>query len=147
MRLHSPVLAARAAVLVALVGLAGTAGCGSGGPKTYPVRGKVDLAGADVAVLAGSTIEAAQDKDPTVRASGTIDPGGRFTLQTLHAGVLRTGAPEGRYQARVILGDDDREALRKAAQVLDPRFLQFQTAGLTFQVPADGEVILKLSRR
>ena len=71
---------------VTLLSLAFT-GCGPGGPKTHPVRGKVELAGADAAPLAGSHVEAALVSDPNVRASGEIQPDGRFSLQTLHAGA------------------------------------------------------------
>ena len=47
------------AVLATLGPLLGFLGCGSGGPVTYPVRGKVELAGGDGRQLAGSHVEAA----------------------------------------------------------------------------------------
>lgn len=139
-------LSGRAAGVLAALALAGTVGCG-GGPKTYPVQGKITLTGGDVSHLAGCTIEAALQTNPYVRASGEIAADGRFTLGTLHEGVLLTGAQEGPYQARILLSDDDRTARRLAARAVAPRYLDFRTAGLSFQAPAAGEVTLTLSPR
>jgi hypothetical protein len=133
---------------MALVGMGSVVGCGPAGPRTYPVRGRVEATAGDVRPLAGSNVEAALESDPTVRASGVIQPDGRFTLETLHAGVILKGAPAGTYQARIILDDDgDREARRQRRAAVHPRFLQFKTSGLSFQVPADGDVILKVAPR
>jgi hypothetical protein len=107
----------------------------------------VELTAGEVGHLAGSHVEAALDGDPSVRASGVVQPDGRFTLQTLHAGAVLRGAPPGKYRARIILSDEDRASRRRAAQALAPRFLQFQTSGLSFQVPSGGEVTLAVSRR
>jgi len=134
------------AAVVAVV-LLGVLGCGDPGLKTYPVRGNVELAGGDVKVLAGSHVEAALVRDNTTRASGEIQPDGTFALQTQHQGVLLKGAPEGQYEARIILTDDDRKARKQAAQAVHARFLRFNTSGLTFQVPTNGDVTLKVSRR
>jgi hypothetical protein len=123
-------------------------GCGPAGPKTYPVRGKVEIAAGDIRQLAGNHVEAALEGDPTVRASGVIQPDGSFTLETLHAGVILKGAQAGNYQVRIILADDgDSETQRLRRAALHPRFLQFQTSGLSFQVPTEGDVILKVSPR
>ena len=97
--------------LLAAVGLAG---CSS--EPLRPAGGRVSLSGGDVAVLAGSTVEIALESDPTVRASGTIEPDGRFNLDTLQNGAVRRGAPEGAYKARIILGDDDPALQKKAAK-------------------------------
>src|SRR5262245_61851004 len=137
--------AAGAAVVLAFLGLGGLAGCGPAGPTTYPVRGKVELAGGDPRQLAGSNVEAALESDRTVRASGVIQPDGTFTLETLHAGVLRKGALAGTYRVRLILSDDDARSKRSA--VLAPRYLQFEKSGLSLKVPADGDVVLKVSSR
>jgi hypothetical protein len=99
--------------VVAVVGLAAALGCGPRGPKTYPVRGKVELAAGDVTQLAGNQVEAALEGDPTVRASGVIQPDGSFALETLDTGVTRKGAREGNYQARIVLADDDPAGLRR----------------------------------
>jgi len=136
----------RAAVVAAAV-VCGPAGCGPTGPKTYPVRGKVELVGGDVKQLAGATVETAMDGDPTVRASGVIGEDGGFALETLHAGVVLKGAQAGTYKARILPGDDveDRQARRKQRETLSGKYRQFQTSGLSFQVPADGDVVLKLA--
>jgi hypothetical protein len=138
--------AAVAAALLALAGL-GVAGCGPAGPKTYPVRGRVEFTGGDVGQLAGSNVEAALENEPTVRASGVIEPDGAFTLATLDAGVLRKGAKEGKYRARIILAEEDATGKRRRPPPLAPRFLQFATSGLALQVPTSGEVTLKVSSR
>jgi hypothetical protein len=134
-------------VTFALAAAIGVLGCGPGGPRTYPVRGKVELVSGNATALAGSTIEAALESDTTVRASGTIQEDGRFTLETLHAGVILKGAQEGKYQARIILADDDPATRRRAAKALARRFLQFNTSGLSFEAPASGEVVLRVSPR
>lgn len=136
-------------IITALVmaGLIAAVGCGPDGPKTYPVQGKIDLAGGDVGQLAGSTVEVSRTGDPDVRASGEIQADGAFTLETLHAGVIRKGAREGTYQARIILADDDPATRRRAAKAIDRRYLRFDTAGLALQVPAAGEVTLKVTPR
>jgi hypothetical protein len=82
-----------------------------------------------------------------VRVSGLINQDGRFSLETLQAGSLLQGAQEGRYQARIILSDDDPDLRRRAAKALAPRFLQFQTSGLSFQVPTPEDVTLQLAPR
>jgi hypothetical protein len=134
------------AAFMALLAALMVAGC-SGGHRTYPVQGKVELAGGNVEHLAGANIEAALESDPTVRASGLIEPDGSFTLETLYAGIIYKGALEGNYQVRIVLSDDDKATRRAAAHALHPRFLQFQTSGLSLQVPTQGDVTLKLAPR
>jgi hypothetical protein len=134
-----------AALLAATVGL--FAGCGSDGPKLYPVTAKVVVDGGNVADMVGSTIEAMNEADTTIRASGTIEADGTVVLETLHAGKIRKGAQEGTYQARIILSDDDTETRRKAAKAVAPKYRNFKTSGWSFQVPPPGEVTLKLTPR
>jgi len=122
-------------------------GCGTKGPQTYPVRGKVELVGGDVSVLAGSHVEAALTSDPTIRASGTIQSDGSFALETIHAGDLLIGAREGRYAVRLVLSDDDREVRRRAAKSVAKRYLDFNASGLTFDVPASKELVLSVTPR
>jgi hypothetical protein len=135
-----------AAAALAWAGLAAAAGCGGGpdGPKLHPVSGKVEVVGGDTAALAGCTIDAALDSDPTVHASGEIKADGSFTLETLHAGVIRRGAREGRYKARINFPDDDPAARKKAAKAVDPKVKKFDTSGLSFEVPTTGDVVLKV---
>ena len=119
------------------------AGCGQSGPKTHAVAGSVSLAGGDSAQLAGHYVEAALSTDPTVRASGVIGPDGRFKLETLAGGRVQKGAPEGTYGVRLILSDDDGVARPKVS----PRYLRFETSGLSIQVPAKDDVQLELAAR
>jgi len=132
---------------VAAIGLACLLGCGNSGPKTYPVNGEVRLSGVVAAALAGHIIEASLDGEPTVRASGVIEPDGRFKLETLHAGQILTGAREGSYRARIVLSDDDARSLRVAKKTLPPRYFQFESSGLSFQVPASEDVKLEVQSR
>ena len=111
-----------------------------------PVTGTVTVPG-DPAVLAGSTVELALVSDPTVRASGTIEPDGRFTLDSLKDGRVRPGAPEGTYKARIILGDDDPGLQMKAAKAVPVRYQRFETSGLTVRVPAEQPVTLAVAAR
>lgn len=134
-----------AALLAAAVGL--FAGCGPDGPKLHPVTIKVVVDGGNVADLAGSTIDAMVEADPTVRASGTIEADGTVVLETLHSGKIRKGAQEGTYRARIILADDDPETRRKAAKAVAPKYRDFKTSDLSFQVPPPGEVTLKVTPR
>lgn len=106
-----------------------------------PVTGTVTGPG-DVSVLAGSAVEIALETDPTVRASGTIEPDGRFTLDTLKGGQVQRGAPAGTYKARIVLGDDDPALQKKAAKAVPAKYLKFETSGLTVRVPADAPVTL-----
>src|SRR5687767_9565768 len=117
---HRPGHALRAAALLAVAGLLGALGCGPGGPKTYPVRGKVELSTGDLAPLAGSHVEAALASDLDVRASGEIQPDGSFTLQTLHDGKILKGAREGSYKARIVLTEEDSKSRRQAAKAVAP---------------------------
>src|SRR5262245_39900924 len=132
----------------AVIGLWVVTGCGPSGPKTYPVTGRVEVAGGNAAPLAGSNVEAALDSDPTVRASGVIEEDGRFTLETLHAGKILKGAQAGTYKARIVLSDEGERGSRKLARAaVHPRFLQFESSGLRFEVPANGDIVLQVSPR
>ncbi len=133
----------RPAIFTVLVGTIGIAGCG--GPKTYPVRGKVELAGGDIKLLAGSHVEAVLTTDPTVRASGEIQADGKFRLESLHSGVIRNGALWGEYQVRIILADDDQARRRQARQAVAPRYLDFKSSGVSLEVPVSGEVTITVS--
>ena len=127
--------------------LLGVAGCGRGGPATYPVEGRLEVVGADIALLAGSFIEAARVDDPSVRSSGVIEADGTFSLDTQYAGSILHGATAGKHQVRILLNDDDRKANRLAQKTLPTRYLAFQTSGLVIDVPSDACVTLQVSAR
>jgi hypothetical protein len=125
----------------------GAFGCGPGGPRTYPVSGKLDLAGGDLAALSGGHVDAALRDDPTVRASGEILPDGSFTLQTLDGGVVRQGAREGDYRVRIVLDEDGPGGKQRARRAIAPRYLWFETSGLSIRVPAESPVTLRATAR
>jgi hypothetical protein len=81
-----------------------------------------------------------------VRASGEIKPDGNFELESLLDGKIRNGALEGKYLARIVLSDDP-ESRRTAAATINPKFLKFDSSGLTFEVPAKEPVQLQVLRR
>jgi len=135
-----------AAGLVALTAL-GMVGCGLGGPKTFPVKGQVQLPGADINVLAGHSLQIIKENDPLVQAYAEIKPDGSFALETYDKGAFREGAFEGKYKARIVLSDDNLEARNRAAQIVPSPYLQFDTSDLKLEVPAKGDVTLPLVRR
>lgn len=134
------------AVAAVVASLWWLAGCGEAGPKTHRVNGRVELAGGNAGDLAGATVEAALESNTTTRASGVIQPDGTFKLETLHNGVILKGAMEGKYQVRILNSDDDDVGNKKARRAaLNKKYTKFDTAGLSFEVPAEGEVVLKLA--
>jgi hypothetical protein len=138
----------RIAVALALALLA-PAGCGKGGPKTFPVKGKVEFADGKVEDLAQSNVEFEGEGEARVRAYGSIGADGSFVMQTFHEGRSLPGVPEGTYRARILLPTDEEDsddAPRRPTPV-HPRFLKFETSNLSFKVPADGEITVKVSRR
>ena len=132
---------------LAAVGLLVLAGCGESGPKTYPVSGKVALAGGDVQKLVGHSVEAALDGDTNVRATGIIGPDGTFTLETLLDGKITKGAREGTYRVRIFPADEDDSGKKLRKPPIAARHFKFETSGLSFQVPTKGEVALEVSPR
>ena len=86
-------------------------------------------------------------RTPTVRAYGLIKDDGSFELETLRAGVLQSGAAEGKYRVPVALSDDDPEARNRATQAVNPRFLTFDSSGLSIQVPNNDPVAVVVSRQ
>lgn len=123
-----------------------SAGCGPTLPPMVPVKGRIELEKGEIADLAESTIEVAQNKDPSIRASGTIQQDGSFELETLYSGVIAKGAQAGEYNARIILSDDgDRAAKQKRKAVVPAKYLQMNTSGWLFEVPPPGPVVLKIA--
>lgn len=135
------------AVRATVVWIGLLAGCGPDGPTAHPVSGRVELAAGDVGQLAGSVVEASSVADPTVRASGEIQPDGSFRLESLHAGVVRTGVLEGRYRVRIVPNNEDGPTRKRAARAVAPRFQKFEASGLTLTVPADAAVTLAVAAR
>ena len=74
-------------------------------------------------------------------------PDGTFTLETLHAGTIFKGAREGTYRVRIVPGDEDDNGKKLKKPPVAAKHLKFETSGLTFQVPASGDVTLEFSAR
>lgn len=122
-------------------------GCGSSGSGVHPVKGQVQLVGGDSSPLVGHMVEIAKADDQQIRASGEIKANGDFQLESLAGGKLRAGAVPGKYLARIVLSDDDPQARQAAAAAIHPRFMRFDSSGLTIEVPATAAVEFQVSRR
>jgi hypothetical protein len=123
------------------------AGCSGQSVKTHAVSGKIAIKDGDVAILTGSSIEMKSDADETVRPIGNLDASGNFTLKTLHQGEILPGAPEGKYKARIILGDESDEGVpKRKGNPIHQRFLEFETSGLTVTVPS-GDYTVSLTKK
>jgi hypothetical protein len=122
-------------------------GCAKPAAKTHFVRGQFEVPGGDIELLAGHIVEVALIADPRVRAAGQIREDGTFALSALHEGAPLAGAKEGAYQARIVLSDDDPGRRNIAAKALPQRYLQFESSGLTLNVPSAEIVTLKVLRR
>lgn len=118
--------------IACLIGLLQLIGCGSSGPKVYPVTGEVVFE--DGVVLQGGLVEfSSAERD--MSATGRIGPDGTFRLTTVKDG---DGAIAGLHRAIVITtyGDDviqhhhDAKTLRRAAK----KFASYATSGLKFTV-------------
>jgi hypothetical protein len=137
---------ARWVVVAGLIGALG--GCGPGGPKTHPVRGRVVTAKPDdLKILVGQAVEFQSTTEPETRGFGEIQADGSFTISTYRQGVSLPGAVEGTHQVRLMidLGRDDAGGRpRKAKWPFDRRYTQFENSGWTVTVPTDGEVVLRV---
>ncbi|HZY90490.1 MAG TPA: hypothetical protein VFE78_37050 [Gemmataceae bacterium] len=119
-------------VAVALALLLGAGGCG---PKLYPVRGKVSL-GDGKPVTEGMVVFERKGEEKPVTARGEIQPDGSFQLSTHRPG---DGAPAGTYRV-LVAPRSDPNAVDKPAKPppFDPRYGDFKTSGLEFEVKAGG---------
>ncbi|HEY7428618.1 MAG TPA: hypothetical protein VH682_30590 [Gemmataceae bacterium] len=119
----------RLAALACLLSLLGTAGCGNG---LYTVQGKVVYEDGSL-MTEGFVIGEMKDGDTTVMMRGEIRPDGTFRLGTLKA---EGGAPRGTY--RVLVTPRDRTPGEEhLPPVLDPKFQNYDTSGLTIEVKED----------
>lgn len=122
-------------------------GCGESGPNLHSVAGKVELREQDVTLLHGSVVELSLLSDPTVRGFGEIQPDGKFQIKSLVGGELYHGVPEGRYAARILPHDEDGAARQQATKAIAPRYLKFDTSGLSVQVPVTGDFVLQVTSK
>jgi hypothetical protein len=134
-------------VVVLGVALLGGFGCGRPAPKTFAVEGRVILPGVDLRQLAGGRVEVTLPSDRRVQAAGEIGEDGRFSLKTIHAGQPLIGAPQGEYQARIVLSDEDRGNRLRRGLPVARRFSNFKTSGLSVRIPPEGDVTLAVARK
>lgn len=129
---------------IALV-IAACVGCGSNS-GIHRVQGQVQVAGGDASPLVGHLVEIAKADEQQVRASGEIKADGKFQLESLQAGQITPGTVPGKYLVRIVLADDDPQARQVAAAAINPRYLKFESSGLTVEVPASSAVQLQVMR-
>jgi hypothetical protein len=102
--------------------------------KTYPVKGKVVLKQGDIQRLAEGYVELRSIGEPKVIAMGEIKPDGSFELGSQVAGKDYVGAPEGDYQARIILPTEGGGQPRSSSPIVAPRFLALDKSELKYTV-------------
>jgi hypothetical protein len=119
------------AAAVALVLLLCAGGCG---PKLHPVRGKVTF-GDGKPVTEGMVVFERKGEEKPVTARGEIEADGSYRLGTHAPG---DGAPAGTYRV-LVAPKSDPNAVDKPAKPppFDPRYADFRTSGLEFEVKAD----------
>jgi hypothetical protein len=98
-KLHQQPAPRRALMLAAVLALPGLAGCGTGMPATYPVKGKVVFKGGKPASY--GRIEFQSLSDSTVKAIGQVGKDGSFTLTTHKEGRNTPGAVAGQHKVIV----------------------------------------------
>jgi hypothetical protein len=127
-----PCLRALRAAAVALVLLLGAVGCG---PKLCSVRGKVTY-GDGQPVTEGMVVFERKGEEKPVTARGEIQADGSYRLSTHKPD---DGAPPGTYRV-LVAPKSDPNAVDRAAKPppFDPRYADFKTSGLEFEVKAGG---------
>ncbi len=125
------------------------AGCGSSGPKVYPVEGKVVFKGkgGDMRHLIGGKVRFQSTTDPKVSPVGSIEDDGVFSMGTLADEKSLPGVPAGTYKARIEPprgGEVDEDA---PPAPIHPKYMDFDKSGLVFTVPTQGEIVIEEERR
>jgi len=105
------------------------AGCG--GPKTYPVEGKVTFP--DGTPLKGGlvTFSPKDPNAPRVGSRGEVGEDGSFRMSTHRPG---DGVPEGAYRVAVSPPTAGPDADKPRPPLIDPKFTDFDTSELEFTV-------------
>jgi hypothetical protein len=132
-------------ILLLAAGLLAAAACGSGLPRTHPVKGRVVFKDGDGKLLQGATVEFKSVTDPDISAEGEVQADGTFTIRSTSKDGRTTveGAVAGEHRVRVIPPNPLEEQGRR---LIDPRLQQFETSGLKVKVPGDEEVVLEVYR-
>lgn len=118
----------------------GAAGCGESRPEvgvpTYPVQGKVVLAGGEP--LTSGVVVFVSDGAQTPSVSGTLGPDGSYTMMT--DGVV-AGAPAGEYKVRVEIDPDATSAAKapkkRGGLPFPAKYSKESSSGLTATVKAE----------
>lgn len=130
-------------LFVALLGSI-AAGCSDGNPATYPVHGSVRFA--DGKPLTKGTVEfEVMDHEMAITATGEISEEGTFQLGTFESD---DGAIAGRHRAVVVADHQIGTGAERPGLLpvlLHPRFRDFDTSGLEFEVkPEDNEFTISV---
>lgn len=118
-------------------------GCGDSAEKTYPVRGVVRFP--DGQLLRSGVVEfEISDQPKPSTATGEIGPDGSFVLGTF---AIDDGAMAGTHRAAVISDHPIGNGAERPGMIpppkLHPKFREFRTSGLTFEVvSADNEFLI-----
>lgn len=142
--MSTAIIPGRRWALIGLLALAGgsLAGC-SGGPKTYPVSGRIVFEKGNLKDWVGEAVEFQSTIEPDTRAFGTIREDGTFTVSTWREGLGLKGAIEGTFRARILMGPEQEESKRPVKGV-PTKYAKFDTSGWEITVPVSGEVVLKV---
>ena len=118
-------------------------GCG---PTSQPAAsGRVVLPSAGTFSFAGDSVELRSKDKPTQLAFGQIQPDGSFKVESLVDGKIVPGAPPGKYQARLVIADDDYAHKSQAAKAIPKKYFNFDTSTLLVDVPSQ-DIQLNISK-
>lgn len=119
--------------IVAAASIGALAGCGDGMEQ---VTGKVTFATGEP--LAGGRIEFRLDAQPSLTARSYLGDDGSYALGVSTPGG---GAPAGKYKVLVggPLPKGDRDKMRTIPPTIDPKYADFSTSGLEYEVIAGKE--------
>lgn len=106
------------------------ASCGDGGPKLYPVSGKVEFNGQPAE---GATVVLHPTDPNSPKPSGTVGADGSFTLQTHPYGE---GAPAGDYAVIITWYPPNSRGVENPKSKLPPRYADPTQSGLKATVQA-----------
>jgi hypothetical protein len=119
-------------------------GCGESGPPTFPVQGKLVFErGGEGSIQRlynrQGAVEFQSVDKPDIRAYGSINEDGSFTLTSTDGADAWPGAVAGEHRGRLNLDDEIRDSVA-------PQFLDFEKSGIKITVPSEGEVVIKVWR-
>ncbi len=123
----------------ALVVLALTTGCDA--LPQEEASGRIELSPSLAFQFAGDTLELRAIDDRSKMAFGQVDSDGSFKVESLMNGRVVPGAMPGRYQARVVIADDDYSHKDKAKKVIPKKYLSFDSTPLVVEVPSTNNLL------